>query len=62
MSDEIMVMSEACDFLKISDPTMRKMVRAGEVPYAKVGGNYRFLKSELMKWLKEQSDASQVRN
>lgn len=60
--DEIMVLREACEFLKVSDPTLRKMIRNGEVPYAKVGGTFRFLKSELIRWMKEQSDASQVRD
>ena len=43
---------DACNFLSISRQTLYKLVKARKVPGKKVGDNYRFLKSDLIRYFK----------
>lgn len=52
-NDEILKFREACEFLRFSENTVRRMLVAGELPVYKVHGRLRFLKSELIDWLKQ---------
>lgn len=45
--------SEACELLKISEPTLRKRRARGEIPCYRQGRNYYFFKSELLASLKD---------
>lgn len=49
---EVFSLSEAAKFLKMSDNALRELVYRQKVPYTQVGRNYKFLKSELVKFLK----------
>jgi excisionase family DNA binding protein len=55
---------EAADYLRVSVAFIRKQVRLGRIPFARVGSkNLRFLKSELDEWMKankSKSTASRV--
>ena len=53
-TDEILTIKEASQFLKIGKTTLYKLARNGEIPARKVGREWRFVKSELIKWLKEK--------
>lgn len=53
-NDEILTAKEAAEYLKISLQTIYQLKAAGKVPFKKIGGSLRFLKSELYNWLKEQ--------
>ena len=44
---DFMTLQEACDFLGISESTMRRRVRAGEIAYVKEGNRYRFRKADI---------------
>lgn len=49
---QVLTSSEAAQFLKVSQKSLYRWLRNGEIPHQKVGGQYRFLKSELARWLK----------
>ena len=51
-SDKALTTEEACDFLSISRQTLYKLVKAKKIPGRKVGDNYRFLKSDLVRYFK----------
>lgn len=41
---------EACEYLKISPPTMYRIIKNGEITYSKIGtgrGTYRFRQEDL---------------
>ena len=48
-SSDLMTLQEACEFLQISESTMRRYVKSGKVKYQKEGKDYRFKKSDIIK-------------
>jgi excisionase family DNA binding protein len=51
-TDKALTTEGACDFLSISRQTLYKLVRSKKIPGRKVGDNYRFLKSDLIRYFK----------
>ncbi len=51
-SDKALTTEDACLFLSISRQTLYKLVKAKKIPGRKVGDNYRFLKSDLIRYFK----------
>lgn len=49
--DKVMDTKTAAEYLHINQGTLRQMVRAGEIPCARVGNNLRFHKDALNRWL-----------
>ncbi len=49
---EVLTTEEVCKLLKISRQTIYKLVEQGKLPGTKVGQSYKFLKSELIEFLK----------
>ncbi|MEE8440661.1 MAG: PTS sugar transporter subunit IIA [Spirochaetia bacterium] len=49
--DEVPTLSEIASYLKVSDKTILRMAQAGEIPSAKVSGQWRFLRSFINDWL-----------
>ena len=52
ISDKALTTEDACQFLSISRQTLYKLVKAKRIPGRKVGDNYRFLKSDLIRYFK----------
>ena len=50
---EVMDIKAAADFLLISVPTLTKMCQEKKLPSFKMGGKYRFLKSDLEEHIKQ---------
>ena len=50
--DAVLTTDEAIQYLKISKPTLLKHVRLGEIKAIKVGRSWRFLQSQLYRFLK----------
>jgi len=50
--DAVLTTDEAVKYLKISKPTLLKHVRIGKIKATKVGRSWRFLQSELYRFLK----------
>ena len=51
-SDKALTTEDACQFLSISRQTLYKLVKSKKIPGRKVGDNYRFLKSDLIRYFK----------
>lgn len=50
--DEILTTREAAEFLKLSVATIYTLQREKKIPCKKIGGQIRFVKSELIDWMK----------
>ena len=50
--DKALTTEDACEFLSISRQTLYKLVKSKKIPGRKVGDNYRFLKSALIRYFK----------
>ena len=51
-ADKALTTENACQFLSISRQTLYKLVKSKKIPGRKVGDNYRFLKSDLIRYFK----------
>ena len=49
---DVLTPIEAAAFLRVSRKTLSRLTLRGDVPHAQVGGQYRYLKSDLAAWLK----------
>ncbi len=49
--DGVLTLSEAASYLKIGERTVHRMIQRNEIPCARVGGQWRFLRSVLDDWL-----------
>ena len=47
---EVMTVREVAEYLKVKDRTIYRLVSSGEMPGFKVGGSWRFRKSEIDQW------------
>ncbi len=54
--DKVLTTKQAAQYLQTSLTTMFKMIREGELKAKKVGRGYRFLRSELDKFLRGEID------
>jgi len=50
---EIMTISEAAQYLRISSSSLYKLAQEGRVPCQKVGRHWRFHKQALAKWFEK---------
>ena len=49
--DAVMTVNEVAKYLKLTESTIYRLARAGELPGRKVGGVWRFSREALDKWL-----------
>lgn len=54
MTKEIMDLKEVAQYLSFSQKKLYNLVKEGNIPYARIGGQYRFVKEEIDSWLKNQ--------
>lgn len=54
MKSDVMTIKEVAEFLKLKEKTAYALAARGDIPGFKVGGSWRFRKSELEKWIKKQ--------
>ena len=59
--DAVMTLEEAAGFLKVSETTVYQLLRDGQLKARKVGREWRFLKSELVTYLKEGADMNNAK-
>jgi excisionase family DNA binding protein len=50
---EVLTTTEAAEFLRLTPYGVRALARRGVLPGRKVGRDWRFLRAELVAWLKE---------
>jgi excisionase family DNA binding protein len=61
-NDEILTITEVCSYLKLADKTGYRLVLEGKIPGFKVGGSWRFRKSEIERYILEQEKIAQEKN
>ena len=52
LENQVMNVSEAAKFLRVSSKTVYVLVADGRIPHQRIGGSIRFYRSELVKFLK----------
>lgn len=55
MQTDILTLRELALYLKTAEKTLYRLVGEGKVPGFKVGGAWRFRKSEIDKWTKQET-------
>lgn len=54
MDTDIMTIKEVAEYLKLTEKTAYRLVAEGKIPGFKVGGAWRFRKSEIDRWIASQ--------
>ncbi len=57
---EVMTTKEAAAFLRIGTLSLSQKAKRGEIPATKRLGHWRFLRSELLAWLKTKPESEAV--
>ncbi len=53
----LMTVKDIARYLGLSERTIYTMIKQGEIPYIKVGGQYRFNQEKIDEWLGQKSEA-----
>lgn len=53
-SEEILTIHELSAYLKLNEKTAYRLSAKGDIPGFKVGGSWRFRKSEIDRWIKQK--------
>ena len=56
MDSDIMTMKEVAEYLKINEKTAYRLASEGKLPGFKVGGSWRFKRSEVVAWVETQTE------
>jgi len=54
MTDEILTLKEVAVYLKLAEKTAYRLTAEGKLPGFKVGGSWRFKRSEIETWIERQ--------
>jgi len=52
--EELLTLEELSRYLKISKPTLYKMVEKGKIPALKIANQWRFKKEDISTWIEKQ--------
>ncbi|MBL4753719.1 MAG: helix-turn-helix domain-containing protein [Flavobacteriales bacterium] len=58
MTDEILTLKEVAQYLKLAEKTAYRLAADGKLPGFKVGGSWRFKRTDIEQWI-EQSKQGQ---
>ena len=56
--EEVMTTTEAMNYLRVSRKTLLKLVHRGKIPARKVGKDYRYLRSEIDRYLRGDKEVN----
>ena len=62
MNNDIMTVKEVAEYLKITEKTTYRLTAEGKIPGFKVGGAWRFRRTEIETWIENQSKKSSDSN
>ena len=54
MADEILTLKEVAQYLKLAEKTAYRLAAEGKLPGFKVGGSWRFRKSDIGAWIEQR--------
>ena len=52
----LLTLSEAADLLQVSTRTLQRMIRNGQLPAFKVGGQWRLRETQLRQWVENREN------
>jgi excisionase family DNA binding protein len=52
----LLTLSEAADLLQVSTRTLQRMIRNGQLPAFKVGGQWRVRETQLRQWVENREN------
>jgi excisionase family DNA binding protein len=58
----IMIIGEVADYLKVTERTIYRLAGAKQIPAFKVGGSWRFSKTDIDRWIREQSSTADLKD
>ena len=58
--DDLLTTKQLMDLLRVDRTTIYRMLNAGQLPRIRVGGQWRFSRDAIAKWIAEQNPASPV--
>lgn len=58
MTDDILTIKDLAKYLKLNEKTAYRLVSDGKIPGFKVGGSWRFQRSDIQTWMEAQSNKS----
>lgn len=61
MQTDIMTIKEVSEYLKLAEKTAYRLAAQGKIPGFKIGGSWRFRRSEIDAWIKEQRQNQEVK-
>ena len=61
MDSNIMTIREVAEYLKLTEKTAYRHAADGKIPGFKVGGVWRFRRSEIDRWIERQSAGQEKR-
>ncbi|KWF36030.1 hypothetical protein WL88_14235 [Burkholderia diffusa] len=56
---EILTIKEVADFLKVTERTIYRLAAARKIPAFKVGGTWRFSRTDIDRWIRQQAMQTQ---
>jgi excisionase family DNA binding protein len=62
MDDEILTLKELASYLKVAERTLYRLAQEQKVPGFKVGGAWRFRRTDIEGWIQEQTTSSTSKN
>ncbi len=60
MKSDVMTMEEVAEYLKLKLKTAYALAARGDLPGFKVGASWRFRKSEIDRWIREQEKQKKI--
>ncbi len=60
--DEILTVAETCRFLKVAPRTLYRYLQESRVPAFKLGKEWRFVRSDLDRWIRQSVAGRQRRS
>jgi excisionase family DNA binding protein len=55
LSGEILTLKQVADFLKVTERTIYRLAAERKIPAFKVGGTWRFSRTDLDSWIRQQA-------
>jgi excisionase family DNA binding protein len=59
LDDQVMTLEDVAQFLKIGEQTVYNLTRDAEIPSRKIGREWRYLKSEVLEYVKNTRDSKE---
>ncbi|WP_169546462.1 methylation-associated defense system helix-turn-helix domain-containing protein MAD1 [Sneathiella aquimaris] len=56
MKTDIMTIKEVAEYLKLTEKTAYRLAAEGKIPGFKVGGSWRFRRSEIENWIDAETN------